>query len=96
MPQAIEFENVSKSYGSALALDGVSLSVAPGEICGFLGPNGAGKTTAIRLLFDLIRPSSGAARVLGFDCQRQGVEARRLMDIYPANYVSTKAIRAVS
>jgi ABC-2 type transport system ATP-binding protein len=79
MLQAIELAHVSKLYGDALALDDVSLEVGPGEICGFLGPNGAGKTTTMRLLFDLIRPSAGCARILGYDCQKQGVEARRQM-----------------
>ncbi|HLF76480.1 MAG TPA: ABC transporter ATP-binding protein [Dehalococcoidia bacterium] len=83
MQPAIELANVSKYYGNVLALDSVSLSVAQGEVCGFLGPNGAGKTTAIRLLFDLIRPSSGTARVLGLDCQREGLEARRQMGYLP-------------
>jgi ABC-2 type transport system ATP-binding protein len=80
---AIEIRELSKRYGDVLALDRVSFDVARGEICGFLGPNGAGKTTTIRLLFDLIRPTSGQARVLGFDCQRQGIEARRHMGYVP-------------
>jgi len=80
---AIEFRRLVKDYGPNRALDGVDLSVRRGELLGFLGPNGAGKTTAIRILFDLIRPTSGAALVLGFDCQRQSVEARRLLGYLP-------------
>jgi ABC-2 type transport system ATP-binding protein len=83
MRPAIELTNLSKRYTKALALDDVNLSVAEGEVCGFLGPNGAGKTTAIRLLFDLIRPTGGSARVLGLDCQSQGVEARKQMGYLP-------------
>ena len=80
---AIEIDHVTKLYGDEMALDDVSLQVHAGQICGFLGPNGAGKTTAIRLLFDLIRPTSGSCSVLGFDCQTQGVEARRHMGYLP-------------
>jgi len=82
---AIELVDVSKKYGSVLALDRVSFVVPPGEICGFLGPNGAGKTTAIRILFDLIRPSGGKATVLGFDCQTDGLEARQQMGYLPGD-----------
>jgi len=81
--KAIEFVNVSKHYDDAVALDNVNLNIEPGEICGFLGPNGAGKTTAIRLLFDLIRPTSGYVKVMGLDCQKQGIEARRKMSYMP-------------
>jgi ABC-2 type transport system ATP-binding protein len=83
MTAAIELDELTKDYGTLRALDHVSLKVAPGEIFGFLGPNGAGKTTAIRVLFDLIRPTSGSARVLGFDCQKQSLAARRRMAYLP-------------
>jgi len=76
-PPAIELRGLTKSYGPTRALDGLDLRVERGEIFGFLGPNGAGKTTTLRLLLDLIRPSAGSATILGFDCQAQGVEARR-------------------
>jgi ABC-2 type transport system ATP-binding protein len=80
---AIELRNLSKRYGAVQALDGVDLSVGEGEVFGFLGPNGAGKTTAIRILFDLIRPSGGSASVLGIDCQRDGPRAREAMGYLP-------------
>jgi len=73
---AILTEGLSKSYGYTLALDSLNLRIEPGEIFGFLGPNGAGKTTTIRLLLDLIRPTSGRATILGMDCQRQSEEVR--------------------
>jgi ABC-2 type transport system ATP-binding protein len=78
-------EDVSRRYGDVAALDGVSLTVPEGQICGFLGPNGAGKTTAIRILLDLIRPNGGSARVLGIDCQCRGVEARSQMGYLPGD-----------
>ena len=62
---AVEARGLTKRYGDALAVDGVDLSVRRGEVYGFLGPNGAGKTTTLRMLLGLIRPTSGAASVLG-------------------------------
>jgi beta-exotoxin I transport system ATP-binding protein len=65
---AIQTQQLVKRYGrGTLALKGLDLSVEPGEVFGFLGPNGAGKSTTIRILLDLIRPSSGTVRVLGQD-----------------------------
>ncbi len=61
----VEVQSLTKRYGAVLALDGLSLSVQPGEVFGFLGPNGAGKSTTIRLLLGLISPTSGTATVLG-------------------------------
>jgi ABC-2 type transport system ATP-binding protein len=65
---AIQTEQLAKRYGrGTLALKGLDLSVERGEVFGFLGPNGAGKSTTIRILLDLLRPSSGTVRVLGQD-----------------------------
>src|ERR1700743_3212269 len=68
---AVEAAALVKRYGTArtgkTALAGLDLSVDRGEVFGFLGPNGAGKTTTIRLMLDLIRPTSGTVRVLGAD-----------------------------
>jgi ABC-2 type transport system ATP-binding protein len=61
----LELDNVSKRYGGFLAVDTLSFRVAKGEIFGFLGPNGAGKTTTLRMALDIIRPTTGAIRVLG-------------------------------
>jgi ABC-2 type transport system ATP-binding protein len=83
--KAIQLLGVSKRYGQVQALDSVSFAVEQGQICGFLGPNGAGKTTAIRLLFDLIRPDAGEAKVLGFDCQADGIRARSDMGYLPGD-----------
>ncbi len=67
---AIRAEGLTKSYGDVVGLDSLDLEVGRGEVVGYLGPNGAGKTTTIRLLLGLLRPSSGRARVLGFDATR--------------------------
>lgn len=68
---------LSRSFGSFVAVDRVSFEVGRGEIFGFLGSNGAGKTTTIRMLCGLLRPSSGAARVMGFDVAGQAHEIKR-------------------
>ena len=69
-------EGLQRHFGDVKAVDGVDLRVEQGEIFGFLGPNGAGKSTTIRLLLDLIRPTSGRAAVFGFDCQSQSLDVR--------------------
>ena len=76
-------ENLTKDYGSFRALDGLNLSVAPGEVVGLLGPNGSGKTTALRLFLGFMRPTAGRASLGGFDCWRQSVEARRQVTYLP-------------
>ncbi len=62
---ALEVVDVVKAYDGKLAVDRISLSVAPGEVFGLLGPNGAGKTSLIRMITDIIRPDSGTIRILG-------------------------------
>ena len=67
MLEAVHVEDLTRKFGDFIAVDRVTFDVARGEIFGFLGPNGAGKTTTIKMLTGLIRPSSGSARVAGFD-----------------------------
>ena len=76
-PPAIEVEALAKHYGAVEAVRGVSFTVAPGEVFGFLGPNGAGKSTTINMLCTLARPTSGTARVHGFDVAREQDAVRR-------------------
>jgi ABC-2 type transport system ATP-binding protein len=73
----IAVAGLQKNYGHTRALRGLDLEVHAGEVFGFLGPNGAGKSTTIRVLLDLIRPTSGQATVLGLDPRRDGVALRR-------------------
>jgi ABC-2 type transport system ATP-binding protein len=68
---AIDAVDLTYSYGDVRAVDGVSFSVAPGEILGFLGPNGAGKSTTIKMLTGQLEPESGAITILGMDHKRQ-------------------------
>ncbi len=73
----VEARDLTRTFGSFVAVDRVSFSVHPGEIFGFLGSNGAGKTTTIRMLCGLLPPSSGSATVLGFDIGTQALHLRR-------------------
>jgi ABC-2 type transport system ATP-binding protein len=72
----IEAQGLKRSFGTTLAVDGVDLSVARGEIYGFLGPNGAGKSTVTRVLCTLISPTGGSARVAGYDVATQADQVR--------------------
>jgi ABC-2 type transport system ATP-binding protein len=79
---ALEVDNLTKVYerhgqSPVRAVDGISFSVPRGEIFGLLGPNGAGKTTLLKVLATLLRPSSGAARIEGFDVVARPLEVRR-------------------
>jgi ABC-2 type transport system ATP-binding protein len=65
MSAVVEIDGLTKRYGALTAVDGISLTVRPGEVYGFLGPNGAGKTTTLRMLLGLIRPDAGRVSVLG-------------------------------
>lgn len=77
MDVAINFEGLSKNYGSLAALTPLDLDVRRGEVMGYLGPNGAGKTTTIRLLLGLIKPTAGRALVFGMDSQTQKVAVHK-------------------
>jgi beta-exotoxin I transport system ATP-binding protein len=85
MAAAIRAEHLTKFYGEARGILELDLEVQEGEIFGFLGPNGAGKTTTIRLLLDLIRPSSGRAEVFGLETRRDAVAIRRRIGYLPGD-----------
>ena len=82
---AILASGLTKYFGPVVGIEELSFEVGRGEIYGFLGANGAGKTTTIRLLLDLLRPSRGSARVLGRDCHRDSLAARRLIGYLPGD-----------
>jgi ABC-2 type transport system ATP-binding protein len=73
----ISLRHLSKSYGSARAVDGLSLDVAAGEIVGLIGPNGAGKTSTLRCLAGIHRPTGGSVLIDGHDIVKDPVEAKR-------------------
>jgi ABC-2 type transport system ATP-binding protein len=81
MNNAIEIEALTKDFGGLIAVDHISLNVEEGEIFGFLGPNGAGKTTAIKMLCTILNPTSGSARVCGYDVVQQRNEVRECIGI---------------
>ena len=84
---AIRTEQLIKTYGRNRGLTGLDLQVETGEVYGFLGPTGAGKSTTIRLLLDLIRPTSGTARVLGLDPHADGVALRRRIGYLAGDFI---------
>ena len=79
----IELLQLTKKFGHLVAVDQVSLTLAKGEFFAMLGPNAAGKTTTIKMLAGLIKPTSGHARIAGFDVQQQPLEARRRLAYVP-------------
>ena len=86
MTAVIETQKLTKSYGSHRGIVEVDLVVQDGEVFGFLGPNGAGKTTTIRTLLDLIRPTSGTARVFGIESSADPVAIHRRVGYIPGEF----------
>src|SRR5947208_15333465 len=79
---AIEVEQLVREYRKGpRAVDGIDLTVAPGEIYGFLGPNGAGKSTTVHVLTTLLPPTAGTARVGGYDVVKEGRKVRSLIGV---------------
>ncbi len=93
MSAALELSNVTKFYGSFKAVDDVSFNVQPGSICGFLGPNGAGKTTTIRIILDILKPSSGSVTLLGHS---SALEVRHRIGYLPEEKGLYKKMKAWS
>ncbi len=83
MTPVIETTNLTKRYGEVVAVDNLNLRLNQGEVFGLLGPNGSGKTTTILMLLGLAEPTSGEARVLGFDPARQPLEVKRRVGYLP-------------
>ncbi len=82
---AISFNKVSKTYGSVIAIDNLTLEISAGELFGCLGPNGAGKTTMLKLSAGLVKPTSGQIKINGLDLHHQPLEAKRLIGFIPDN-----------
>lgn len=79
----IEVQALHKRFGALTAVEAVSFRAEDGQVTGLLGPNGAGKTTTLRMLYTLVRPDGGSARVDGVDVAQQPLEARRRMGVLP-------------
>ncbi len=82
----IEVNNLHKSFGKVAALRGVSFTAADGRITGLLGPNGAGKTTCLRILYTLMQPDQGQAKIDGFNTQTQAIDAQRRLGALTDNH----------
>ena len=79
----IEIEQLTKRFAQHTVVDDLSFRVQPGEVLGFLGPNGAGKSTTMKMLTGFLAPSSGTARLFGFDIQKQTRKAQQLLGYLP-------------
>lgn len=85
---AVQTHALTKAFGRQIAVDGIDLCVESGQVFGYLGPNGAGKTTTIRVLAGLLRPTSGAASVLGYDVVRERDAMQRRLGYLPGDFVA--------
>ena len=88
----IEAITLTKKFSDFTAVDQLSFTVNPGEIYGLLGPNGSGKSTTMRMLLGLLQPTSGTARIGGFDVQQSVVDAKRLMGYVPEEPVLPESL----
>jgi ABC-2 type transport system ATP-binding protein len=82
----IEIEKLTKNFGNVVGVNDISFDVFQGEIFGFLGPNGAGKSTTIRLILDLLRPTSGKIRLFGKELRKNSMEIRQRCGYLPGNF----------
>ena len=92
---AIQTQRLTKDYGKGHGLFDLDLDVRRGEILGFLGPNGAGKSTTMRLLLDLIKPTSGSAVLLGLDSRADSLEIRRRVGFLPGDLARYPSLSGV-
>ena len=99
MGTMVEIQKLRKEFGPILAVDGVSFTVAQGEVLGFLGPNGAGKSTTMKMITGFLTPTGGTVRICGFDIQEHPLEAKKrigylpegapaYMDMTPASFLT--------
>ena len=91
----VEVENLTKNFGDFRAVDSLNFSVGHGEVFGLLGPNGAGKSTLIRMLTTLVPPTSGTARINGFDVIRSANDVRRCIGVIPQAMTSDLDLSAM-
>jgi ABC-2 type transport system ATP-binding protein len=91
----IEVQNLSRRFGAKLAVDDVSFKVDKGEVLGFLGPNGAGKSTTMRMITGYLAPTSGRAKVSGFDVAGQPIEVKRRIGYLPESAPSWPDMRVI-
>jgi ABC-2 type transport system ATP-binding protein len=80
---AIEVEDLTKRFGDFAAVDHIDFKVEAGELFGFLGPNGAGKTTTVRMITGVIKPDGGRASIMGYDIERETINAKQMAGVLP-------------
>ena len=80
---AIEVEDLTKRFGNFTAVDHIDFKVEAGELFGFLGPNGAGKTTTVRMITGVIKPDAGKASIMGYDVEREPLNAKQMAGVLP-------------
>jgi ABC-2 type transport system ATP-binding protein len=90
----IQAVDLVKRYGDKVAVDSLSFQAGPGDVLGFLGPNGAGKSTTVKILTGMIKPTSGAAQVAGFDVIAQPLEAKKRFGFVPETGALYEALTA--
>jgi ABC-2 type transport system ATP-binding protein len=93
--QVLEAVNLTKRYNGVTALDGLTLTVQPGEVCCLLGANGAGKTTTINLFLNFVEPSGGTARINGLDVTAQPLETKKYLAYIPETVMLYKNLTGV-
>jgi ABC-2 type transport system ATP-binding protein len=81
--KAIEVEDLTKRFGNFTAVDQINFKVESGELFGFLGPNGAGKTTTVRMITGVIKPDGGRASIMGYDVERETINAKQMAGVLP-------------
>ncbi|KKM86710.1 hypothetical protein LCGC14_1276250 [marine sediment metagenome] len=87
LENAIEIINLKKNFNDIHAVDGINLTIPKGSLFGILGPNGAGKTTTIRMLSTVLHPTSGNAKILGFDLKQEAKEIKKRIGVCPQELV---------
>jgi ABC-2 type transport system ATP-binding protein len=90
----IQCEHLSKNFEGKVAVRGLSMIISPGEIFGFLGPNGAGKTTTVKMLTGMLLPSSGTAKVAGFDVVSDPIEVKKRIGYVPESAALFESLTA--
>ncbi len=83
MGMMVEIQNLRKTFGPIVAVDGVSFTVGKGEVLGFLGPNGAGKSTTMKMITGFLTPTSGTVRICGYNIDDQPIEAKKRIGYLP-------------
>ncbi|RMH35941.1 MAG: ABC transporter ATP-binding protein [Nitrospirae bacterium] len=83
MGRMVEIQGLRKEFGPIVAVDGVSFSVAQGEVLGFLGPNGAGKSTTMKMVTGFLTPTAGTVKICGYDIQEDPLEAKARLGYLP-------------